>query len=263
MEGRVTNPTPQGAESALNTPAYARLRERISSDIVSGVWPLGSRMTLAKLAAYYGVSQNPVREALFQLRGDGVVEIESHHGVTIPDVDEDYIANMYDLRGAVERLLNASAARRATPAQAAAIVAAARAYEDAVESAVTTAVIAANRNFHRAINAAAANPVAVATMESRSTLVDTVRAAVGYGAGRLQEAARQHRAIASAIRRHDANRAGELACAHTETSKRDLLSRFAAMRGAAINSETRTHASPLPPAPAAGSSARTRKRISQ
>jgi len=261
MQAPSSSPAAQTPESAINTPAYARLRERISSDIVKGVWPLGSRMTLAKLAAYYGVSQNPVREALFQLRGDGVVEIESHHGVTIPDVDEDYIDNMYDLRGAVERLLNASAARRATPAQAAAIVTAARAYEDAVASTATTAVIAANRNFHRAINAAAANPVAVATMESRSTLVDTVRAAVGYGAGRLQEAARQHRAIASAIRRHDADRAGELACAHTETSKRDLLSRFAAMRSATVKPETRTHDSNVPPAHRAGSSARTRSRI--
>jgi DNA-binding GntR family transcriptional regulator len=88
--------------------------------------------------------------------------------------------------------------------------------------------VAANRAFHAAIYTAARNPVAIAMMEARSTLVDSVRGAVGYGPDRLEQAIRQHRAIVAAIKRHDAERAGALAVAHTEASKRDLLARLAA-----------------------------------
>ena len=213
--------------TAINTPAYARLRERICEDIIHGVWPLGSHITLQKLSAHYGVSQNPVREALFKLQGDGVVELRNHRGAVIPDVDARYIANVYDVRGAVERLLKSSAATHATPADRDAIALASDQYEEAVAGGAPRDIVAANRAFHRAIYSAARNPVAVAMMESRSTLVDTMRARVGYGSNRLDQAIRQHRAIVRAIRRGDSGKAGDLALAHTESSKNDLLQRLA------------------------------------
>ena len=47
--------------AAINTPTYLRLREQIRSDIVAGVWPLGSHVTLAQLSDHYAVSAAPVR----------------------------------------------------------------------------------------------------------------------------------------------------------------------------------------------------------
>ena len=184
-------------------------------------------MTLQKLSAHYGVSQNPVREALFQLQGDGVVELRNHRGAVIPEVDAQYIANVYDVRGAIERLLKSSAAEHATPGERDAIARASEVYEDAVAGGDAPAIVAANRGFHRVIYRAARNPVAVAMMESRSTLVDTMRARVGYGAGRLEQAIRQHRAIVRAIRRGDTVKAGDLALAHAQSSRDDLLARLA------------------------------------
>jgi len=198
------DPLPFPAAAALNTPAYARLRERICADIIAGVWPLGSHLTLQRLATHYGISQNPVREALFQLQGEGVVEIRNHRGAVLPAVDAAYIGNVYDTRGAIERMLKSAAARLATPAQLADIERAAAHYEQAVAGGDAHPIVLANRAFHRAIYAAAGNPVAVAMMEARSTLVDSVRAACGYGPGRLDLALRQHRGIVAAIRRRDA-----------------------------------------------------------
>jgi DNA-binding GntR family transcriptional regulator len=220
-------PAPPATPTPLNTPAYARLRERICADIITGIWPLGSHLTLQRLATHYGISHNPVREALFQLQGDGVVEIRNHRGAVLPVVDAAYIANVYDTRGAIERMLKSEAARRATPGQLRDIERAAREYEQAVAGGNAHTIVLLNRAFHRAIYAAAGNPVAVAMMESRSTLVDSVRAACGYGAGRLDAAICQHRGIVSAIRRRDAERAGTLAAQHTEASKHDLLERLA------------------------------------
>ncbi len=85
---------------AINTPTYLRLRQQIRSDIVAGVWPLGSHVTLAQLSQHYEVSAAPVREALLQLQGEGVVDMRMHRGAVIPQVDERYIDNIYKLRGA-------------------------------------------------------------------------------------------------------------------------------------------------------------------
>ena len=44
------------AMNAINTPTYLRLREQIRSDIVDGIWALGSHVTLAQLSDHYQVS---------------------------------------------------------------------------------------------------------------------------------------------------------------------------------------------------------------
>ena len=69
---------------AINTPTYLRLREQIRTDIVAGIWKLGSHITLAELSKHYGVSANPVREALLQLQGEGVIDMRMNRGAVIP-----------------------------------------------------------------------------------------------------------------------------------------------------------------------------------
>ena len=100
---------------ALNTPTYIRLREQLRSDIVAGVWALGSHVTLAELATHYEVSQNPVREALLQLQGEGVVAMRMNRGAMIPTVDAKYINSLYKVRGAIQSMLARDAAANATP----------------------------------------------------------------------------------------------------------------------------------------------------
>src|SRR3954471_24180423 len=103
--------------SAINTPTYLRLREQIRTDIVAGIWRLGSHVTLAELSTHYGVSNNPVREALLQLQGEGMIDIRMHRGDVIPVVDAKYVDDLYRVRGAVQAMLAREAARSATSEQ--------------------------------------------------------------------------------------------------------------------------------------------------
>ena len=208
---------------AINTPTYLRLREQIRSDIVAGVWPLGGHLTLAQLSSHYAVSAAPVREALLQLQGEGVVDMRMHRGAVIPAVDARYIDNIYRLRGALQALLARDAARLATPAQVRQMQALHEAHEAAAATPDVAAAVQANRALHHHIDSLADNAPATEILDSRASLVDAFRRAQGYGPGRLDVVVSQHRKLVRAIARGDADKAAQAALEHTDSSRKDLL----------------------------------------
>ncbi len=207
----------------INAPTYLRLREKIREDIVAGVWALGSHITLAELGNHYQVSNVPVREALLQLQGEGVIEMRMNRGAVIPGVDAKYIDDTYQLRGALQSLLARLACERATDAQLKTLDAVAGDYEDAVASGDVAACIVANRRFHNHLELLADNAGAVELLQARSSLVDAFRRSRGYGPGRLDKVSAQHRKIVRAIVRRDAAAASQAVLAHTDASRLDLL----------------------------------------
>lgn len=207
----------------INAPTYLRLREKIREDIVAGVWSLGSHITLAELGGHYQVSNVPVREALLQLQGEGIIEMRMNRGAVIPGVDAKYIEDTYQIRGALQSMLARLACVRATDEQLKSLDTAALAYEDAARSGDTASTIQANRRFHTQLETLAANDAAVAMLQARSSLVDAFRRSRGYGPGRLDKVMLQHRRIVRAIVRRDAEAATQAVLAHTDSSRQDLL----------------------------------------
>jgi len=209
--------------NAINTPTYQRLREQIRTDIVDGIWKLGAHVTLGELSSHYQVSAIPVREALLQLQGEGMVNMRMNRGAVIPAVDARYIDNLYQLRGAIQVALCREAARRATVQDLEQIDQHLAAYERAAASGDTAACVQSNRALHHFIDSLADNPLALDVLKARSGLVDAFRRAHGYGVGRLDVVVAQHRALVDAIRAGDADAAANAAFAHTESSRLDLL----------------------------------------
>ncbi len=83
------------------------LRERILRlDI-----PEGGQLRQDSLAAEFGVSRIPVREALQQLEGEGLVSQTAHKGYTVTVLSLDDIREVFDLRA----LLEVDMLRRAIP----------------------------------------------------------------------------------------------------------------------------------------------------
>ncbi len=220
----MAQPDPEAAP--ISTPAYARLRDRLRQDILSGTWPAGEHRTLARLAERHGVSLSPVREALLGLEGEGLVEIRQHRGAVVPVLDAALFENLYDLRGALQSLLARRATERATPAQVEAIARHEAAYAEAAGRADAAAALAANEAFHDAIDAAAGNPQADALLRARTAFVNAARLRLGFGPGRMREAAAQHRAILAALASRDPEAAAAAAFAHAMAAKRDLIARL-------------------------------------
>ncbi|OAJ52208.1 hypothetical protein A6V36_18085 [Paraburkholderia ginsengiterrae] len=74
----------------LRDQVYRLLRE----DLFSGVIPAGSRLVELELAERYGVSRTPVREALFQLAREGLLEQSERGYSLIADTPQDFLQRM-------------------------------------------------------------------------------------------------------------------------------------------------------------------------
>jgi GntR family transcriptional regulator, gluconate operon transcriptional repressor len=74
------------------------LRERI----LAGHFALGERLVEARIARQLQISRGPVREALSQLRAEGLVREEPRRGAFVEDLTLDDIREIYDLRAAIE-----------------------------------------------------------------------------------------------------------------------------------------------------------------
>jgi DNA-binding GntR family transcriptional regulator len=208
---------------AINTPTYLRLREQIRIDIVAGIWPLGAHVTLAQLSEHYEVSAAPVREALLQLQGEGVVDMRMHRGAVIPHVDARYIDNIYKLRGALQSMLAREAAARATPADVRHLQALCEAHEAATAASDVAVTVQANRALHHFMDTLADNPQALEILDTRASLVDAFRRLHGYGTRRLETVVAQHRKLVRAIAKGDAEQAAAIVTAHTDSARADLL----------------------------------------
>lgn len=93
----------------MATNVYDLMREAI----LNGRLPGGASMNESTLAAAFGSSRTPVREALHRLEIERLVE-RSARGVRVRDTSPEEILDIYEVRITLEAAAAAAAARRAT-----------------------------------------------------------------------------------------------------------------------------------------------------
>lgn len=76
--------------------------ERIRASIIEGELQPGSQLHEVELAASFGVSRGPVREALQRLVQEGLLRSEPHRGVFVPVMSPEDIVDIYLAREALE-----------------------------------------------------------------------------------------------------------------------------------------------------------------
>ena len=84
---------------------YNRLRDLIRADIVEGRLQAGARLKISELAKRYKSSGIPVREALQQLQGEGIVVFTPNRGARVRLIDEAFLRNIHDIRALLEPYL--------------------------------------------------------------------------------------------------------------------------------------------------------------
>ncbi|WP_407713778.1 GntR family transcriptional regulator [Comamonas testosteroni] len=90
-----------GSTSTLTTQVYERLRD----DIVSGALTPGQRLTSDLLKERYGLGMTPLREALQRLSASKLVTAEDRRGFRVAPISPGHLAEVIDLREAIEVLL--------------------------------------------------------------------------------------------------------------------------------------------------------------
>jgi len=90
-----------------------RVSEELREAILSGEFGPGERLRTASLAKRFGSSRTPVREALVQLEGEGLVDIEPRRGALVRSFASADLIDLYEIRALLEPAAAARAALRA------------------------------------------------------------------------------------------------------------------------------------------------------
>lgn len=199
----------------LSLPALARDRQRhaapqvyeaLRGRIMALDLAPGTVLPRADLAAHFGVSQTPVREALIKLGEEGLVDIFPQHATVVSRIDIPAALQAHFLRRAIELELVHELAQLA-PAPLKALVAELRgqlARQKAAAAAGDYASFtAADQAFHHAQYAAAGMLPLWQLTRQRAGHVDRLRRLHLPARGKMAAVMRDHRAIVAALAARD------------------------------------------------------------
>ncbi len=219
---------------ALQASLVAQAYEAILGEISDGRLPANTRLVQALLAERLGVSRQPVQQALFLLKKDGVVQSAGKRGLIVAPLDLTLIQQHYRVRGALDALAASLAAERCGASaevaaeverQASPIVAAGQA---AVATGSITAMVEQDAAFHAMIYEASGNPLIAPTAACHWRYLRRVMAEVLRHAEPPPAIWQQHQAILGAILRGDPIASDEFARQHAEVAAASLARSVAA-----------------------------------
>lgn len=192
------------------------LRDAIRSNAVIG----GQRLTEADLAAQFGVSRIPLREALRRLEGEGLVAIHANRGAVVTELSEEDIREIYELRMLIEGDLIARAAQRMTPAI---LQRAQRLHEMLEKEKEPAEQDKLNREFHATLHAAAGRPRHQAFCDLLRNLVERYQHANLALMSRTQSFQADHKKILAACRDRNSRTANAHTIHHLESAMKLVL----------------------------------------
>ncbi|WP_125099868.1 FadR/GntR family transcriptional regulator [Leucobacter chromiireducens] len=221
------------APALSRAPLADQAAELLLSRIRAGEWELGAKLPgETTLAPQLGVGRSTVREAIRQLAGRGVLASRQGAGVFVTALDarEDWdtvlaragIVSVIEARAAIETEAAALAAQRRTPADLRAIR---RALEQRAERrAEIPDHVDADTAFHRAIVAAAHNPILLELFDGftprvRQAMIDMLRIRVSFGSDADHDV---HAELADAVAGRDPDRAASLSRNHLNSLQEGL-----------------------------------------
>ena len=176
----------------------------------------GDRLQTAKLAAEFGLSLTPVREALFELASEGLVDLEPHRGARVADVPINDLNEVYFIRDLLESTATRLAAERATLQQVEALAKCHQQFVNAVEADDRESLRELSDEFHDLIFEAAQSPMLHRLIRnvSSSAPADTFHVVKGRAARSITD----HEKILEAIRSRQGERAEAHMHAHVQGS---------------------------------------------
>jgi DNA-binding GntR family transcriptional regulator len=189
--------------------------------IQAGEFPPGTRLRQGEIAARFGASTTPVREAFHSLAREGLVRIDPHRGAMVFAPDLADLHENYELRGVLEPLatrIAASQIDRGSLDGLSALIAEMRREKDQGRYQDL------NREFHRLIYAAANRPQLSAYIEQLRDAAEAYlrREGTTQNPGHMKQLHKEHEAILAALEEHDGSAAELLMADHLEHNRQQL-----------------------------------------
>jgi DNA-binding GntR family transcriptional regulator len=168
---------------------------------------MGARVNELALAARLGISRGPIREACRSLVQAGLLETHANRGFFVRKLTQREVADLYDLRAGLMRLVGKLAAERVTPEQLTHLRGLADAMDAACAAADTGRFQDLNSEFHDALVTATDNRRLQEVYRGLAKESRLFRRRGLVSTAAMDASNREHRAIIAAIESHDAPRA--------------------------------------------------------
>jgi DNA-binding GntR family transcriptional regulator len=210
-----TRPVPHPKQIANKTIANS-----LRGDILRGNLESGQALKQDEIAAQFGVSKIPVREALIQLKAEGLVTFFPNRGAFVSQLSAAEVDEIYLMRIALETALLA----RSIPDLTVAHLKHAAAILDAIDQEANVARWGElNWEFHSTLYSAASMPRVMETLETLHTNI--ARYLVLYLAGMAYQtkSQKEHRAILEACRQGETEKALAVLEAHLRGAASQLI----------------------------------------
>jgi DNA-binding GntR family transcriptional regulator len=186
----------------------------IEEALLMGELSPGSRIVEAELARQAGISRGPVREAIQQLVGEGVLVQYPSRGTFVVQWTPQAVEEAYTLRAVLERLAIQEAAKRAKPEDIAQLQAIVDEMAVHARDGDNRALVRLDVRFHEHLYALSGHSL---LQEVLARLRRRLYALMGMDEGYMlhkDEMARDHQRIVDALRAGDPALAGEVISAH-------------------------------------------------
>ncbi|MDC8758117.1 GntR family transcriptional regulator [Janthinobacterium fluminis] len=199
-----------------SVPQAERISRAIEAAILNASYAPGERLDERVLAASFGVSRTPIREALNRLVADGLAEHRARQGVFVARITLANVFELFEMLAVLESAAARLAARRIKPADAVQLLLAARDTVDAALDEDAAVYTASNTRFHELMYAGSCNQLLEDSIKQLRRRAAPYRGHIHRVAGRRSATAQEHVAIAEAIQAGKGEVAAELMFQHLD-----------------------------------------------
>jgi DNA-binding GntR family transcriptional regulator len=203
----------------LKDSVYLKLRQ----EIVTATLPPGYVLREAELAARFGVSKTPLREAFVRLEKDGFVQIAPYRSAVVTGYSQQDLREIYEVRELLEGLCAREAAVSIATEDLAALNRIVRDSAAAFDAGDTDRLTALLDEFDVVLYAQSRNSRIIAMLENIRDHVTRIGRLTVAIPGRMGTSVREHQAIYEAIVQRDGPRAETLMRQHILSVMADQL----------------------------------------
>ncbi len=205
-----------GVEPISRASLHDELAVRLRRMIVEDELEPGARINERELCERFGVSRTPLREAIKVLARDGYVRLTPNRGATVAALTAEDLEEAFPIMAALEALAGELAARHATDAQIAAILADHARMRVAYEAGDRPTYFALNEAIHLGIAEASGNVTLDQMQRSLDGRVRRGRYQANISPARWRQAMAEHEDIAEALAARDADRLAAVLRSHLQ-----------------------------------------------
>ncbi|MHB8126045.1 MAG: GntR family transcriptional regulator [Desulfitobacteriaceae bacterium] len=208
--------------------SYKPLREIVFESmrdaIIGGVLKPGERLMEIQLAEEMGVSRTPVREAIRKLELEAFVVMIPRKGAYVAGVSHKDVADVFEIRAALEGLAAGLAAERITEDEIEQMERVLL-FADGEETDLDK-IVARDTDFHDLVYKASRNNRLLQILANLREQIQRFRATSLAVPGRVLDTIKEHRAIVEALVEHNSELAQELMTAHIVTAENVMFETF-------------------------------------